>query len=167
MFLATNDVYHSADAAPPRLTRAYSFASPLVIICFICLTSLDPFLVSTQSTSTPLHLTMTAPQPQQQIADRCVTAAHRPVYVSPQVIGYFVVCLWLVPLELLVSLSANENVLPTMADNSLHRRGKSAVTVRLVHGDRGDQRRELKPSVCERSDEYVSDDGVYELILMQ
>ncbi|XP_043242898.1 protein TEX261-like [Amphibalanus amphitrite] len=43
-------------------------------------------------------------------------------YPFHEVIGYFVVCLWLVPLELLVSLSANENVLPTMADNSLHRR---------------------------------------------
>lgn len=42
-------------------------------------------------------------------------------YPFHEVIGYFVVCLWLVPLQLLVSLSANENVLPTMADTSLHR----------------------------------------------
>ncbi|XP_037091681.1 protein TEX261-like isoform X2 [Pollicipes pollicipes] len=39
-------------------------------------------------------------------------------YPFHEVIGYFVVCLWLVPLELLVSLSANENVLPTVADHS-------------------------------------------------
>ncbi|KAJ1525623.1 hypothetical protein ONE63_008842 [Megalurothrips usitatus] len=33
-----------------------------------------------------------------------------------EVIGYFTLCLWLVPFALFVSLSANENVLPTHAE---------------------------------------------------
>jgi hypothetical protein len=33
-----------------------------------------------------------------------------------QVISYFTLCLWLVPFALFVSLSANENILPTVAE---------------------------------------------------
>ena len=33
-----------------------------------------------------------------------------------QVLAYFTVCLWLVPFAFFVSLSANENVLPTTTD---------------------------------------------------
>lgn len=33
-----------------------------------------------------------------------------------QVISYFTLCLWLVPFALFVSLSANENILPTIAE---------------------------------------------------
>ena len=33
-----------------------------------------------------------------------------------QVIAYFTLCLWLVPFALFVSLSANENILPTIAE---------------------------------------------------
>ena len=35
-----------------------------------------------------------------------------------QVLAYFTVCLWLVPFAFFVSLSANENVLPTSVDGS-------------------------------------------------
>lgn len=35
-----------------------------------------------------------------------------------EVIGYFTLCLWLVPFALFVSLSANENVLPTHAETT-------------------------------------------------
>ena len=33
-----------------------------------------------------------------------------------QVLAYFTVCLWIVPFSFFVSLSANENVLPTTTD---------------------------------------------------
>ena len=33
-----------------------------------------------------------------------------------QVLGYFAICVWLVPLAFFVSLSANDNVLPTTAE---------------------------------------------------
>jgi hypothetical protein len=33
-----------------------------------------------------------------------------------QVIAYFTLCLWLIPFALFVSLSANENILPTVAE---------------------------------------------------
>lgn len=39
-------------------------------------------------------------------------------YFFKQVIGYFTLCLWLVPFALFVSLSANENVLPTHAETT-------------------------------------------------
>lgn len=35
-----------------------------------------------------------------------------------QVIGYFTLCLWLVPFALFVSLSANDNVLPTVTEKA-------------------------------------------------
>lgn len=39
------------------------------------------------------------------------------VYLSfSEVIAYFTLCLWLVPFALFVSLSANENILPTLAE---------------------------------------------------
>merc|ERR1712243_526868 len=41
-------------------------------------------------------------------------------YPFSQVMAYFTVCLWLVPFSFFVSLSANENVLPTM--NTMERR---------------------------------------------
>jgi len=41
-------------------------------------------------------------------------------YPFQEVLAYFVVCLWLVPLQLLVSLSANENVLPTTGERHRH-----------------------------------------------
>merc|ERR1711936_1522430 len=37
-------------------------------------------------------------------------------YIFSEVLGYFTLCLWLVPFAFFVSLSANENVLPTMAE---------------------------------------------------
>ncbi|KDR08618.1 protein TEX261 [Zootermopsis nevadensis] len=37
-------------------------------------------------------------------------------YSFPEVISYFTLCLWLVPFALFVSLSANENILPTVAE---------------------------------------------------
>lgn len=37
-------------------------------------------------------------------------------YSFSEVIAYFTLCLWLVPFALFVSLSANENVLPTVAE---------------------------------------------------
>ena len=45
-----------------------------------------------------------------------------------QVLAYFTICLWLVPFAFFVSLSANENVLPTMAEN----RTKSEETTDVV-----------------------------------
>ena len=33
-----------------------------------------------------------------------------------QVLAYFTICLWVVPFAFFVSLSANENVLPTVGD---------------------------------------------------
>jgi len=35
-----------------------------------------------------------------------------------QVLTYFTICLWIVPFTFFVSLSANENVLPTRADKT-------------------------------------------------
>lgn len=35
-----------------------------------------------------------------------------------QVLGYFTVCLWIVPFGLFVSLSANDNVLPTVNERT-------------------------------------------------
>ena len=35
----------------------------------------------------------------------------------PQVMAYFTVCMWLVPFSFFVSLSANENVLPTLSES--------------------------------------------------
>lgn len=35
-----------------------------------------------------------------------------------QVLGYFTVCLWIVPFALFVSLSANDNVLPTVNERT-------------------------------------------------
>lgn len=47
----------------------------------------------------------------------CQTISHVSLLCSfSQVIGYFTLCLWLVPFALFVSLSANENVLPTHAE---------------------------------------------------
>jgi len=37
-------------------------------------------------------------------------------YIFSEVMAYFTLCLWLVPFAFFVSLSANENVLPTMAE---------------------------------------------------
>jgi len=37
-------------------------------------------------------------------------------YIFSEVLAYFTLCLWLVPFAFFVSLSANENVLPTMAE---------------------------------------------------
>ncbi|XP_015919814.1 protein TEX261 [Parasteatoda tepidariorum] len=37
-------------------------------------------------------------------------------YPFSQVLAYFTICLWLVPFAFFVSLSANENILPTMAE---------------------------------------------------
>jgi len=37
-------------------------------------------------------------------------------YIFSEVLAYFTLCLWLVPFTFFVSLSANENVLPTMAE---------------------------------------------------
>lgn len=37
-----------------------------------------------------------------------------PFYILPQILSYFTLCLWLVPFALFVSLSANDNVLPTV-----------------------------------------------------
>ncbi|GFS28253.1 protein TEX261 [Trichonephila inaurata madagascariensis] len=37
-------------------------------------------------------------------------------YPFSQVLAYFTICLWLVPFSFFVSLSANENVLPTLAE---------------------------------------------------
>jgi len=37
-------------------------------------------------------------------------------YIFSEVLAYFTICLWLVPFAFFVSLSANENVLPTMAE---------------------------------------------------
>nr|CAD7256401.1 unnamed protein product [Timema shepardi] len=37
-------------------------------------------------------------------------------YSFSEVISYFTICLWLVPFTLFVSLSANENILPTVAE---------------------------------------------------
>merc|ERR1711931_180204 len=39
-------------------------------------------------------------------------------YTFGEVIGYFTVCLWLVPFSYFVSLSANENTLPTVSGHS-------------------------------------------------
>merc|ERR1712037_880107 len=41
-------------------------------------------------------------------------------YPFSEVMAYFTICLWLVPFSFFVSLSANENVLPTM--NTMERR---------------------------------------------
>merc|ERR1719339_579201 len=41
-------------------------------------------------------------------------------YPFSEVMAYFTVCMWLVPFSFFVSLSANENVLPTM--NTMERR---------------------------------------------
>lgn len=35
-----------------------------------------------------------------------------------QVLGYFTICLWIVPFALFVSLSANDNVLPTVNERT-------------------------------------------------
>lgn len=40
------------------------------------------------------------------------------VLIFLQVLAYFTLCLWLVPFALFVSLSANENVLPTLAETT-------------------------------------------------
>jgi hypothetical protein len=45
-----------------------------------------------------------------------------------QVISYFTLCLWLVPFALFVSLSANENILPTVAETK-PLLGKSVLSV--------------------------------------
>ncbi|KFM80755.1 Protein TEX261, partial [Stegodyphus mimosarum] len=37
-------------------------------------------------------------------------------YPFSEVLAYFTLCLWLVPFSFFVSLSANENVLPTIAE---------------------------------------------------
>ncbi|CAB3380055.1 Hypothetical predicted protein [Cloeon dipterum] len=37
-------------------------------------------------------------------------------YTFSEVLGYFTICLWLVPFTLFVSLSANENTLPTVSE---------------------------------------------------
>lgn len=34
--------------------------------------------------------------------------------------AYFTLCLWLVPFSLFISLTANDNILPTMADERTH-----------------------------------------------
>ncbi|XP_055705696.1 protein TEX261 [Phlebotomus papatasi] len=39
-------------------------------------------------------------------------------YILSEVIAYFTICLWLVPFALFVSLSANDNVLPTVNERS-------------------------------------------------
>merc|ERR1719315_955766 len=39
-------------------------------------------------------------------------------YPFSEVMAYFTICQWLVPFAFFVSLSANENVLPTMAERS-------------------------------------------------
>ena len=36
--------------------------------------------------------------------------------ITFQVMAYFTLCLWLVPFAFFVSLSANENILPTLAE---------------------------------------------------
>ena len=40
-------------------------------------------------------------------------------YPFSEVIGYFTVCLWLVPFAYFVSLSANENTLPTVTGEKI------------------------------------------------
>ncbi|XP_055838875.1 protein TEX261 [Episyrphus balteatus] len=42
------------------------------------------------------------------------------LYPFSEVLGYFIICLWLVPFALFISLSANDNVLPTLNDHILH-----------------------------------------------
>lgn len=39
-------------------------------------------------------------------------------YPLSEILGYFTLCLWFVPFSLFVSLSANEQVLPSFQDNS-------------------------------------------------
>ncbi|XP_065556811.1 protein TEX261-like [Artemia franciscana] len=41
-------------------------------------------------------------------------------YTGTEALGFFTVCLWLIPFVFLISLSANENVLPTLAENINH-----------------------------------------------
>ncbi|XP_055917776.1 protein TEX261 [Eupeodes corollae] len=41
-------------------------------------------------------------------------------YPFSEVLAYFILCLWLVPFALFVSLSANDNVLPTVNSHILH-----------------------------------------------
>lgn len=41
------------------------------------------------------------------------------ILIHLQVLGYFTVCLWIVPFALFVSLNANDNVLPTVNERTL------------------------------------------------
>ncbi|XP_059475614.1 protein TEX261 [Neocloeon triangulifer] len=41
-------------------------------------------------------------------------------FAFSEVLGYFTICLWLVPFTLFVSLSANENTLPTVSESRHH-----------------------------------------------
>lgn len=50
-----------------------------------------------------------------------------------QVMAYFTLCLWLVPFALFVSLSANENVLPTVSETTPLLRKYSMQDKQLKH----------------------------------
>lgn len=45
-------------------------------------------------------------------------ATHATVYSFPETFAYFTLCLWLVPLALFLSLSANDHMLPTLSTQS-------------------------------------------------
>ena len=48
-----------------------------------------------------------------------------------EVMAYFTLCLWLVPFAFFVSLSANENVLPTTSERKPLLHGKSVILIRI------------------------------------
>ncbi|XP_065367240.1 protein TEX261 [Calliphora vicina] len=49
-------------------------------------------------------------------------------YPFTQILAYFTICLWMVPFALFVSLSANDNVLPTTISDSDHHMGQDVVS---------------------------------------
>ncbi|XP_037947094.1 protein TEX261-like [Teleopsis dalmanni] len=51
-----------------------------------------------------------------------------------QVLAYFTICLWIVPFALFVSLNANDNVLPTVNENSYLRGDQDVVTHYFARG---------------------------------
>ncbi|XP_073990497.1 protein TEX261 [Rhodnius prolixus] len=51
------------------------------------------------------------------------------VYTFSEVMGYFTLCLWLVPFALFVSLSANDNVLPSYAESNIGLDGRDGDVV--------------------------------------
>ena len=75
-------------------------------------------------------------------------------YPFSEVMAYFTMCLWLVPFAFFVSLSANENVLPTTSERRPLLQGNSFLKIRFYFYNR-----DLKKKNLERTFNFFSDEN--------